>query len=50
MLYTVFFDENSNELPQDFASYSEAKAYAEERVSNGLADMYNIESCEGELI
>lgn len=33
-MFTVFFD--TDEMPQDFNSYSEAKAYAEERVKWGI--------------
>ena len=40
-MFTVFFD--TDEMPQDFNSYSEAKAYAEERVKWGFANKYTIE-------
>lgn len=41
MIFTVFFD--TDEAPQDFNTYAEAKAYAEERVKSGLANTYIIE-------
>lgn len=44
MIYTVFFDPESDEMPQDFETYAEAKAYAEDRINNGLADSYTIEA------
>ena len=40
-VFTVFFD--TEEEPQDFETYSAAKAYAEERVSEGYATSYDIE-------
>lgn len=40
-IYTVFFD--TDEAPQDFNSYREAKAYGEERVAGGYANSYTIE-------
>lgn len=40
-MFTVFFD--TDEMPQDFNSYSEAKAYAEERVKWGFANKHTIE-------
>lgn len=48
MIYTVFLD--SNELPQDFASYEEAEEYGKERVAWGYAKDYTIESTDGNLI
>lgn len=42
MIYTVFFD--TDIMPQDFNSYTEAKIYAEEVISNGLASSYTIEA------
>lgn len=41
MIYTVFFD--TDEMPQDFESYSMAIAYAEERIKYGFANTYTIE-------
>ena len=41
MVYTVFFD--TDEMPQDFETYEEAKDYAEERVKEGYATAYTIE-------
>ena len=41
---TVFFDENSDEMPQDFPTYAEAKEYAEEKIKEGRATSYDIES------
>ena len=41
MIYTVFFD--TDEMPQDFESYKEAKEYADERVKEGYANQYKIE-------
>lgn len=44
MTWTVFFD--TDEMPQDFDTYSEAKKYADDRVANGFANSYIIEkSC-----
>lgn len=48
MIYTVFF-KSEKELPQDFATYSEAESYAEEIKSDYGID-YVIESTEGEII
>lgn len=44
--FTVFFD--SDEMPQDFESYKEAREYAEERVSWGYASNYTIDYYEVE--
>lgn len=41
MIYTVFFD--TDEMPQDFNTYAEAKEYAEEKVKDGFANSYTIE-------
>lgn len=41
-MYTVFFD--TNEMPQDFDTYTEAEEYAKERVAWGYANNYTIES------
>ncbi len=40
---TVFFDEESEEMPQDFSTYHEAKEYAEEKIRQGRAESYIIE-------
>lgn len=40
-MYTVFFD--TQEMPQDFETYKEAKEYAEERIAWGYANSYVIE-------
>ena len=41
MIYTVFTEDNA----MDFASYREAKAYAE-----NLGESYTIEATEGEVV
>ena len=46
MIYTVFFiEEDTNEMPQDFATYEEALEYAEEK---GIT--YIIEATKGKII
>ena len=40
-MYTIFFD--TDEMPQDFDTYAEAKEYGDERVMMGLAPSYVIE-------
>ncbi len=40
---TVFFDEESNEMPQDFPTYQSAKEYAEEIIKEGRATSYEIQ-------
>lgn len=40
---TVFFDKESDETPQDFPTYAEAKEYAEEKIKEGRATSYDIE-------
>ena len=53
MIYTVFplkvlHDEFSDEMPQDFSTYSEALAYAEERFET--SDEYEISYTTGEVV
>ena len=43
MIYTVF---PSDDMPQDFATYEEARNYAEENCQEG----YEIQSTEGEIV
>ena len=51
MIYTVFFDNgNGAEMPQDFCSFKEAEEYAKERIKEGYANTYEIESTEGEIV
>ena len=46
MIYTVF-PKDEDLMPQDFPSYSEAKAYGDEWVGK---DEYEIEATDGECI
>ena len=48
MIYTVFFDEESDEMPQDFSTEEEAEEYAKERLSWVFANSYTISSVEGD--
>ena len=48
MIYTVFF-KSDEEMPQDFATYSEAENYAEE-IKSRYGINYVIESTEGEIV
>lgn len=48
MIYTVFL-KSEKEMPQDFATYSEAENYAEEIKAQSGID-YVIESTSGEII
>ena len=50
MIYTVFYNEDSDVLPEDFATEREAEESAQERIRMGLADSYEIQSTEGEVI
>lgn len=42
--WTVFFDDDSGEMPQDFDSYYDAEEYAKDRVERGYASSYTIET------
>lgn len=46
MIYTVFSND-PDRLPQDFATYEEAKDYGDEWES---ASGYTIESCDGDIV
>lgn len=50
MIYTVFYDEDSGYLPEDFATRNEAEEAAQERIRYGMVDSYEIQSTEGEVI
>lgn len=50
MIYTVFFNDESSELPSDFSTHTEAEEYAEEMVNRGYATAYEIETTTGEVI
>lgn len=49
-MFTVFFDEESGILPQDFQTLREATELAEEKVRQGLASGYQIEFVDGDIV
>lgn len=50
MIWTVFFDNESDEMPQDFPTKKEAEEYAEERIAWGVADSFTISCTDGECL
>ncbi len=50
MVYTVFFNDESSELPSDFSTRTEAEEYAEDIISRRYATGYEIEVTTGEVI
>lgn len=50
MIYTVFYNEDSSYLPEDFATRKEAEEAAQERLRYGMVDSYEIQITDGEVI
>lgn len=50
MIYTVFFNEESGEMPQDFSTRDEALRYATEKVEDNSAESFDIQETKGEIV
>lgn len=50
MIWTIFFNKESNQMPQDFVTKKEAVEYGKEVVDKGFADSFEVSCTDGDIL